>query len=96
MRLISFGRSSRADKKYQVVIESEGRKKTIHFGARGYSDFTTNKSDLLKKSYIARHSINENFRDPTTAGFWARWILWNKPTVAASLADVKSRFNLGS
>jgi hypothetical protein len=23
--------------------------------------------------------MNENWEDPTTAGFWSRWLLWEKP-----------------
>ena len=71
-----------------------GRTKTTHFGASGMSDFTKNHSEMRKNLYIARHSANENFNDPTSAGALSRWILWNKPTVSASIADYKRRFNL--
>ena len=27
-----------------------------------------------------------------TAGFWARWLLWNKPTIEVSYNDIKKRF----
>lgn len=29
-----------------------------------------------------------------TAGFWSRWVLWNKPTLAASVADTEHRFGI--
>jgi len=29
-----------------------------------------------------------------SAGALSRWILWNKPTIEASKADFKKRFNL--
>ena len=64
---------------------------TIHFGAKGYEDFTTHKDTKRKANYLARHS-NENWNDPMTAGFWARWLLWNKPSLKASVDDVNKRF----
>jgi hypothetical protein len=27
-----------------------------------------------------------------TAGFWSRWLLWNKPTIKESYDDIKRRF----
>lgn len=71
-----------------------GRTKTTHFGASGMSDYTKNHDEMRKNLYIARHSANENFNDPTSAGALSRWVLWNKPTVSASIADYKRRFGL--
>ena len=45
-----------------------------------------------KNRYIDRHKKNENWNDPTTAGFLSRWILWNKPTITESIRDTKRRF----
>jgi hypothetical protein len=95
MKLISLKKSPRDEKKSVAVFDlGNGRTKTTHFGATGYSDFRTNRSEERKDSYIARHSARENFNDPTTAGALSRWLLWNKPTLEASLRDFKSRFNL--
>ena len=65
--------------------------KTIHFGATGYDDYTTHKDPKRKAQYIARHKNNEDWSDPETAGFWARWLLWNKPSINDSIADLKHR-----
>ncbi len=46
-----------------------------------------------KNAYIARHKVNENWNDPTSAGALARYILWNKKTLTDSIADFKQRFN---
>ena len=95
VKLISITQSPKADKKLVAKFETDaGRTKTIHFGAKGMSDFTKNKDEARKTAYIARHSARENFEDPTTAGALSRWILWNKTTVSASIADFKRRFNL--
>lgn len=82
--------------KYVAVIEQDnGRTKQVKFGQKGASDFTRHKNDMRKNLYIKRHSgMGEDWNDPLTAGFWSRWLLWNKPTIAESLADLKTRFDL--
>jgi hypothetical protein len=49
---------------------------------------------VLKKkdAYIARHKVNENWNEPTSAGALARFILWNKKTLNESISDFKRRF----
>jgi len=97
MKLLSIKPSTNSDKKLMATF-SNGR--TIHFGAKGLKDFTIySKGDKdvakqKKDAYIARHKVNENWNDPTTAGALSRWILWNLPTKEASIADFKKRFNL--
>jgi hypothetical protein len=81
--------SSRKDKKYQIQTPSG---KTVHFGAKGYSDFTQHKDPKRKQAYILRHQAREDWRDPETAGFWAKNLLWNKTTLSASLKDTIRRF----
>ena len=61
--------------------------RTIHVGASGYADYTIHKGPKRKARYLARHK-NENWNDPESAGFWARWVLWNKPTLAESIKDI--------
>ena len=95
MKLLRIGKSTRAGKKMMAVFEKDGKTKTIHFGATGYDDYTTTpvgEREKKKEDYIARHKVNENFNDPDTAGSLARWILWNKPTIKASIRDYKKKF----
>ena len=97
MKLKHFGPSSKPEKKYEVTLEQDtGREKTIHFGAAGMDDFTKTKDEEQKARYINRHKAKEDWRlsGILTAGFWAKNILWNKPSVSESLADTKRRFNL--
>ena len=98
VKLVELVRSDQPDKKFKVVLEGDaGRSKTIHFGDSASKDFTSHnplERDERKRLYLARHRATENWNDPETAGFWSRWILWNKPTIAGSLRDVKARFNL--
>lgn len=71
-----------------------GREKNTKFGATGYTDFTKGATEEQKKAYLDRHSKRENWNDPTTAGALSRYILWEKKTVTASVADYKKRFKL--
>jgi hypothetical protein len=86
------------DKKHKLVATLEnvktGREKNVKFGAKGMSDFTKNKSDVRKKLYETRHKKNENWNDPTTAGFWSKNILWNKPTITESLKSTIKKYKL--
>ena len=95
MKLLSIKKSTRPEKKYMATFLMEnGREKTTHFGAAGYDDFRTHRSEERKQAYLQRHRSNENWSDPTTAGSLAKYILWNKPTLEASIRDYKERFNL--
>ena len=86
-------KSSRPSKKYMITTPSE---KKIHFGASGYSDFTIHKNDARKYNYINRHSVSEDWtkKGINTAGFFSRWILWNKPSLEESIKDTERRFNI--
>ena len=43
MRLISIKPSTKAEKKLMATFENNGRKKIIHFGAKGMDDYTLKK-----------------------------------------------------
>ena len=91
--------SDRPDKKYFIITDDNKR---VYFGQAGYKDYIIynktegkEKADKMKKAYIARHSkMNENWGKSgvNTAGFWSRWLLWNKPTIKESYDDIKKRF----
>lgn len=100
MKLISIKTSSKKDKRYvaefcecngESKCKSDERKRT-HFGYKGGSTYIDHKDDKKKDAYIARHKVNENWNDPTSAGALARYILWNKKTLSASIADFKKKF----
>ena len=57
-------------------------------------DFTQHKDEERKKNYIARHKPNQNWNDLKTAGAWAKNLLWNKPTISASIKDMERRFRV--
>ena len=88
--------STNADKKLMAIFyDDSGKKiKTTHFGSAGMSDYTKHNDDERKKRYIERHKVNENWADYKSAGSLSRYILWNKPTLTASINDYKSKFKL--
>lgn len=93
-KLIKISKSNRSGKKMMAVFEhiKTGRRKTTHFGAAGMSDYTKHKDPERMKRYNNRHKKRENWNDPTTAGALSKWILWNKPSLKASISDYKRRF----
>jgi len=93
-KLVKIVKSTKSDKKLMAVFENTktGRTKTTHFGARGMSDYTKHKDYQRMQRYNNRHKSRENWKDPTTAGALSKWILWNKPSLKASIDDYKRRF----
>ena len=91
---VKIKKSTKSEKKYMAVFTNckTERTKTIHFGAYGMSDYTKHKDAERKKRYIARHENNENWNNPYSAGALSRWILWNKPTLKASIENYKKKF----
>jgi hypothetical protein len=91
---VTIKTSTKKDKKLMAIFTGPDFKKTVHFGAAGYSDYTIHKDPERKQRYLNRHRKNENWSDPMTAGALSARILWNKPTLKASIADYKRIFKL--
>jgi hypothetical protein len=100
MKLVSIKPATDGRHKFTAIFDIDGKSKTVQFGAKNYNDFTIySKQDkelaeIKKKAYIARHKVNEDFNSPTSSGSLSRWILWNLPSLKASIADFKKRFNI--
>jgi hypothetical protein len=90
--IVYLSRSTRATKKFMVEVEG----KIIHFGARGYEDYTTHKDVERMKRYIRRHRAMENWSKSgiKTAGFWSKWLLWTKPNLRDAIKHIESKFNI--
>jgi hypothetical protein len=87
----------RKGKKWRAIItEDKKLLGTVDFGAKGYSDFPQHKDKTRRMMYLKRHSINQDWTRTgmLTAGFWCRWLLWNKPTLRGSGNDIKKRFGI--
>ena len=86
-------RSTNPDKKWVVTVQGDKRK-TIHFGQKGASDYTMHKDPKRMQLYLARHKARENWDDPFTAGFWSRWILWSEPTLSGAIMETAKRYDI--
>jgi len=85
---IKLGISNNKNKKFMVTFP-DGIK--IHFGARGYEDYTDHKDDERKENYIKRHEPREDWTDEKTPGYWARWLLWEKPTLEEAIENIEQK-----
>ena len=97
VKLLSVTPSKKAEKKLDVKLETDsGREKTISIGQRGADDFTKTKDEEQKDRYDDRHRAREDWKlsGVLTSGFWAKHLLWNKPSLRSSIADTKQKFNL--
>jgi len=81
-------------KKYNAIFTIDcGKILTVPFGARGYSDYTTIKSEKKKTMYLNRHYKNEDWDNPFSAGALSRWILWGPYTnLEKNIIAFKNRF----
>ena len=96
MKLLDVRKSDRSDKKLVAEFETEkGGTKKVHFGAKGYSDYTVHKDPKRRENYIARHKKNENWNDPTTAGSLSKHLLWGDSTsLQQNLKAFKKKFKI--
>lgn len=90
MKIVHIQKSPNPNKKYRV----SGATWHVDFGASGYSDYTKHKDPARKQRYITRHKKHENWSNEKTAGFWSRWLLWEKPTIAESKKFIKRKFGI--
>lgn len=91
-KTIILSKSTNPNKKWMVKVDN----KTVHFGAKGYEDYTIHKDKDRKERYDNRHKRNENWTKSgiKSAGFWSKWILWNKPSLGGSIRDTERRFGI--
>ena len=84
-------KSPLATKKFRVIFQDGTH---VDFGAKGYSDYTIHKDPERKSKYILRHKKTENWTNIKTAGFWSRWLLWEKPSLTAAKKFMKLKFGI--
>ncbi len=95
-KLLSIKKSNKSGKKLMATFEVNGRKRVIHFGAAGMSDYTKHKDKQRRQRYIKRHLKDLRTGNPMRAGYLSMYVLWNKPSLSGSIADYKRRFNVYS
>jgi hypothetical protein len=68
-------------KKRTAVFTGPGRRRTVHFGAQGYEDYTMHHDPERRRRYVERHGRGrEDWDRCDTAGSLSRWVLWGDST----------------
>ena len=63
----------------------------VHFGAKGYSDYTIHKNYERMKRYLSRHKKREDWTKSgyKTPGFWSRWLIWSDPDIKKAAKKIE-------
>lgn len=94
---VEIKKSAKSDKKLMAIFSDENGKKlrTVHFGAKGMSDFTIHKDKKRRERYISRHKRDLRTGDPTRAGFLSMYVLWgDEPNLKKSINNYKKRLEI--
>lgn len=91
--MVEIQKSPRSGKKLRAVF-SDGV--VVDFGAEGMSDFTIHKDEARRQRFLSRFAgrIAATKDDPQSPMTLSHLLLWNKPTLAASINDYKKKFGL--
>lgn len=74
--------SNRKGKKKMVLVKRGDKVRIVHFGQKGYEDFTQHKDKKRRKNYLTRSAGIRNKSgqltkdDPFSPNYWARRKLW--------------------
>lgn len=85
--MMEIKKSNRKDKKYQVNVNGN----VVHFGQKGYEDYTTHKDIKRKERFYQRFRLTNDINSPL---FWSMNVLWNKPSIEESISNMNKKFNL--
>lgn len=86
-------KSTRKNKKYDLL--DCNKKYLLSFGDNRFQDYTIHKDQTRQQRYISRHGKEDHSaKNVISAAFMSRWILWNLPSLTASIRDVNKRFNI--
>ena len=69
--------STRKGKRFMVKYENG---KIVHFRLDGGKTYIDEGNKAKREAYLKRHSKNENWDDPYSAGSLSRWLLWGDST----------------
>ena len=83
-----------------IFYDNDKKKiKTVHFGAAGMNHYTIynrtkglNFANERKRLYLQRHKGEKGGK--MTASTLSKMILWNKPTLQASINSYMNKYNL--
>jgi hypothetical protein len=88
--------SPRKDKRFLAVfVQNDIVQFKVHFGSKNGNTMIDHGDVIKRKNYIKRHSVNESWESPNSAGSLARWILWGESDdILINIENFKQRYNL--
>ena len=92
---VDITKSDKTDKKYKAVfMEGDKKIKTIHFGAKGYPDYTLTGDKEARTRYRTRTKSVYDKSPPMSASRLAGDVLWgNSQDIKKNIADYKKKYN---
>lgn len=79
-------------KRYTVYVPKGNRLMKIDFGSSEHENYTIHKDKERRRLYRIRHH-KDHLDSPYHAGFWAYYVLWNKPSIQESMREAVSLSN---
>jgi hypothetical protein len=91
---LQISESENPKKKYKAIFtKDDGKTKTIHFGAKGYEDYTQHHNKDRRVLYRQRHEKDLK-GDPMRAGYLSYYILWgNSINMQSNIRSFKNKYN---
>ena len=91
--------SERAGKKWRANFynREEDKRKTVHFGAAGYEDYTIHEDPVRAERYRTRHAkdlLTDAAKTGMTPGALSYYVLWTSPSLAQGIRNYKNRYHL--
>ena len=87
MTIVYIRPSTRATKR----LMAEFPNRTVHFGSRDGATFLDHYDPEIRDAWLARHAVNENWRDFQSAGALARWLLWEETSLREAIQGLNLR-----
>ena len=91
---LQISESENPKKKYKAIFtKDDGKTKTIHFGAKGYEDYTQHHDKNRRVLYRKRREKDLK-GDPMRAGYLSYYILWgNSINMQSNIRSFKNKYN---
>jgi len=94
MKLLKVIKSDKSEKKWMAVFEKDGKEKRVHFGAKGYDDYTIGATEQQRENYRNRHKSGATAKADTPNAL-SYYILWgDSKSRLKNIESFKKRFNV--
>ena len=95
MKLYIYDSARQGKRFVAIFVKNDIIQFTSNFGSKNGMTFVDHGDIIKRANYLKRHSVNEEWDDPFTAGSLSRWILWgNSDDIETNIKLFKKKFNL--